>query len=340
MKALQITEVRKTQTIELDVPRPSSGEVLLKIGKVGFCGSDLSTFLGRNPLVELPRIPGHEIVAHIQDRGSDVPDNYPIGEVTTVLPYTHCGHCTSCLRGHTNACRYNQTLGIQRDGAMAEYLAVPWEKLVPAQGLPEDKLILVEPLSVGFHAVERAEVSDLDAVAVFGCGMIGIGALLRCLLRGARTIAVDVDDEKLEIVKSLGCNLAVNARTEDLHAVLSDMTGGHGPDVIVEAVGSPATYRSAVEETAFAGRVVCIGYAKEDARLTTRLIVQKELSIRGSRNATILDFIAVRNFLVNAEFPVERLITRQVALAGAQDALEYWADNPGKVIKLVSLIEG
>ena len=338
MKGLQIFEVGKVKIVDLPKPVQGSGEVLLRIERVGFCGSDLSTFLGKNPLVQLPRIPGHEIAAVIEEVGAAVPDHLSAGQAVTVYPYTSCGHCSSCLRGNFNSCRYNQTLGIQRDGALVQYLPVPWEKLIPAGGLPQDKLILVEPLSVGFHAVERAQATDADTVAVFGCGMIGIGALIRAHLRGATVIAVDVDEEKLATAKSLGADHTVHALEQDLQETLVDLTGGNGPDVVIEAAGSPKTYRAAVEAAAFSGRVVCIGYAKEDALLPTHLIVQKELNIRGSRNATPLDFVAVRNFLRKTEFPLERLISRQVELNQAQDALQYWAENPGKIIKLVAIL--
>jgi threonine dehydrogenase-like Zn-dependent dehydrogenase len=338
MKGLQIVGVGETRVIDLPEPTLGPGEVLLEIEKVGFCGSDLSTFLGKNPLVVFPRIPGHEIAAVIESVGPDVPDHIRKGDAATVVPYTSCGHCTSCARGNTNSCRYNQTLGIQRDGAIVEFLAVPWQKLVPAGGLSQLQLVLVEPLSVGFHAVDRAAVTDIDTVAVFGCGMIGIGALVRARLRGATVIAVDVDDEKLALAKTLGCDHGVNARTQNLHESLSVLTGDSGPDVVVEAVGNPATYRSAIEEAAFSARVICIGYAKEDALLPTHRIVQKELSVRGSRNAGAMDFIAVRNFLSKTELPIESLISRQVGLEEAQESLEDWAAAPGKITKLVAAL--
>jgi threonine dehydrogenase-like Zn-dependent dehydrogenase len=338
MKALQINEVRRTKIVDLEKPKPSSGEVLLKIEQVGFCGSDLSTFLGKNPLVQLPRIPGHEIAALIEDIGPEVPGHLTKSEAVTVVPYTNCGHCSSCLRGNFNSCRYNQTLGVQRDGALAQYLAVPWTKLVPADGLPRAKLILVEPLSVGFHAVERGRITDSDTVAVFGCGMIGIGAVIRAHLRGATVITIDVDDQKLDTARALGSEHTVHALNENLQEALSELTAGHGPDVVIEAVGSPLTYRSAVEAVSFSGRVICIGYAKEDAQLPTHLFVQKELDIHGSRNATQLDFMAARKFLQKTDFPVEKLISRQVDLNQAQDALQYWAENPGKIIKIVAVL--
>lgn len=197
----------------------------------------------------------------------------------TVNPYTNCGKCASCRNGKVNACRYNETFGVQRDGTMCEYVAVPWTKVIPAIGLSPRDCALIEPMSVGFHAVSRAQVTDNDTVMVIGCGMIGLGAVVRAALRGADVIAVDVDDEKLALAARLGATHGINSKTEDVHARLMELTGGFGPDVVIEAVGSPVTYVMAVDEVAFTGRVVCIGYAKNEVAFQTKYFVQKELNI-------------------------------------------------------------
>jgi threonine dehydrogenase-like Zn-dependent dehydrogenase len=336
VKALQISGLRKTTVVDIPEPVLGPDEVLLKIGKVGICGSDLSTFLGKNPLVEFPRIPGHEIAATIVESGENVPAKLQRDRDVTVVPYTNCGRCSSCIRGRFNCCRNNQTLGIQRDGAVTEYIAVPWQKIVEARGLTANRLILVEPLSVGFHAVNRGGITDADTVMVIGCGMIGIGAIVRASLRGAKVIAVDIDDTKLNSAQSMGCSHTINSATRDLSSELAELTDGSGPDVVVEAAGNPLTYRTAIESVAFSGRVICIGYAKEDATLPTHMFVQKELDIYGSRNATALDFISVRNYISDTDHPVDDLITNEFTLPQAQEAFQYWADNPGKVIKIVA----
>lgn len=195
MKALLIEEPGRARITELPEPAAAPGDVLLRLTTVGFCGSDLNTYRGLNPLVGYPRVPGHEIAGCIEKVGSDVPHGmFASGMDVTVLPYTACGRCAACRRGRGNACRDNQTLGVQRDGALTEFIAVPWEKIVPADGLPRRELALVEPLSVGFHAVDRGRVTASDTVVVIGCGAVGLGAVAGAWARGARTIAVDVDD--------------------------------------------------------------------------------------------------------------------------------------------------
>ena len=175
--------------------------------------------------------------------------------------------------------------------------------------------------------------------AVIGCGMIGLGAVVRASMRGATVIAVDLDDEKLELAKRLGAAHALNSKSADFHKELMALTGGCGPDVVVEAVGSPVTYVLAVDEVAFAGRVVCIGYAKSDVSFHTKLFVQKELDIRGSRNAMPSDFNAVIRYLSRGNCPVEELISRIVSPEEVSDALKYWSENPGKVFRILAKFE-
>src|SRR5436305_1217664 len=151
MRAFVIQEPGKTRVAEVERPSPGPEEVLLRTRVVGMCGTDLNTFRGKNPMVTYPRIPGHEIAATIQETGASVPSHFHAGMDVTVSPYTACGACASCLRGRPNACKSNQTLGVQRDGGMAEFFLVPWQKLYVAEGLSLRELSLVEPLSVGFH---------------------------------------------------------------------------------------------------------------------------------------------------------------------------------------------
>ena len=312
-----------------------ANEVLLHLEYIGFCGSDLNTWLGRNPMVKMPVIPGHEVGAVIEKVGTDVPEILKPGMVVTCNPYTNCGKCASCRNQRVNACEHNETLGVQRNGAMREFIALPWEKIIPADGLDPRTCALIEPMSVGFHAVNRAQVTDIDTVVVIGCGMVGLGAIVRSALRGATVIAADIDDEKLALAKELGATYTVNTKTEDAHAKLQEFTAGFGPDVIIEAVGSAPTYQMAVNEVAFTGRVICIGYAKTDVSFQTKFFVQKELDIRGSRNAQPADFRAVIHYLQRGTCPVDRLISNEVAPEDAPEAMRQWAENPGKVFRIL-----
>jgi len=312
-----------------------ANEVLLRLEYIGFCGSDLNTWLGRNPMVKMPVIPGHEVGAVIEKVGADVPETLKPGMVVTCNPYTNCGKCASCRNQRVNACEHNETLGVQRNGAMREFIALPWEKIIPAEGLDPRTCALIEPMSVGFHAVNRVQVTDIDTVVVIGCGMVGLGAIVRSVLRGATVIAADIDDEKLALAKELGATYTVNTKTEDAHAKLQELTAGFGPDVIIEAVGSAPTYQMAVNEVAFTGRVICIGYAKTDVSFQTKFFVQKELDIRGSRNAQPADFRAVIHYLERGTCPVDRLISNEVAPEDAPEAMRQWSENPGKVFRIL-----
>jgi threonine dehydrogenase-like Zn-dependent dehydrogenase len=314
-------------------PVAGAGEVLLKVRMVGLCGSDLNSYRGKNPMVSYPRIPGHEIAGTIAATPGEAADLQP-GMNVTLSPYTSCGVCAACLRGRPNACKSNQTLGVQRDGALAEFLAVPYAKLFAAK-LALRELCLVEPLTVGFHAVARGRVTATDTVAVLGCGGVGLGAVAAASFRGARTIAVDVDEAKLALARKAGATETVNTGRDSLHERLADLTGGHGPDVIIEAIGLPQTFRSAVEEAAFSGRVVYIGYAKELVAYETRLFVMKELDILGSRNALPEDFRQVILMLEEKRFPVEEAVSVVVPMEEAPGVIQHWSNHPEKFSKIL-----
>jgi threonine dehydrogenase-like Zn-dependent dehydrogenase len=306
------------------------GEALLRVKMVGLCGTDLNTFRGRNAMVTFPRVPGHEVAAEVVEGGG----NLVAGTMVTMSPYTSCGRCASCRNGRMNACQWNETLGVQRDGAMTEYISVPQEKLYAAK-LSIKELCLVEPLTVGCHAVARGRVAATDAVAVFGCGGVGLGAIAAAAFRGAETIAIDMDDTKLETARKAGAKHLIHSRNEDLHERLQAITGGHGPDVMIEAIGLPQTFRAAVEEVAFTGRVVYIGYAKEPVEYETKLFVQKELDILGSRNALPEDFREVIRMLEEGRFPVEEAVSAIVPMEDAARILSEWSETPAKFTKII-----
>lgn len=334
MQTFVITEPGRCGYGRKEAPRPAAGEVLLRVNVVGFCGSDLTTFRGLNPMVSYPRVPGHEIGATIAELGAGVSGEWQVGQTVTCSPYTSCGRCSACGQGRYNCCRANETFGVQRDGAMTEYVVVPEGKLFAAAGLGLAELAMVEPLTVGFHAVDRARVQAGETVLVFGCGAVGLGAIAGASARGARVLAVDVDAGKLALGQACGAALGVNSAAEDLAARVAALTDGEGPEVVIEAVGLPATYRQAVELACFAGRVVYIGYAKAPVTYETKLFVQKELDIMGSRNATPADFRAVIGHLQAGRFPMQQALTRTVPLAEAGAALAAWSADPAAVTKI------
>ena len=336
MKALFLTEVGKTEVREVQKPVPGKGEVLLKVGMVGFCGGDLNGFKGMFPLQEYPNILGHEVGGTIETLGEDVPDSLQIGMKATIYPYLNCGKCVACRKGRPNSCKDNKTMGVRRPGAMTRYITLPWKDLFLSEKLSLRELALAEPLTVGFHAAARGRVSKEDRVAVIGCGIVGLGAVASAVNRGAEVIAIDLDDSKLEIARKIGVAHTINPSKVDLHQTLQELTGGDGPDVIIEAVGSPTTYRSAVDEVAFLGRVVCIGYAKLPVEFNTALFVQKEIEILGSRNCEgSTDFPEVIAYLESGKFPVEDVISKVISIDEGPETMDAWAKNAQGIIKIM-----
>jgi L-galactonate 5-dehydrogenase len=335
VKAFQIEEPGRTRMIEIGHAAPGPNEVLVRVAVIGLCGTDLNTFRGRNPLVSYPRVPGHEMSGIVEACGPDVPSVLAPGTHVFAIPYNPCGACFPCRKGRTNVCRDMKTLGVQREGAATERIVLRADKVMTRAGLSLRDMALVEPLSVGFHAAARARIAAGDSVAVYGCGMVGLGAIAGAARRGGSVVAVDVDDAKLALAVRAGAARGVNARTSDGRAALAALNEGEGPEVVIEAVGAPETFRAAVDVVAFAGRVVFIGYTPEDVACRTKYFVQKELDLMGSRNATPPDFETVAAMLAeDASFPREALVSRVVGLEEAGKALAEWSADPSSVTKI------
>ncbi|WEJ33009.1 zinc-binding alcohol dehydrogenase family protein [Devosia sp. SD17-2] len=332
MQALTILRPGEATLTEMAMPSPQAGEVAIDIAYVGYCGSDLTSYRGLNPLVSYPRVPGHEIAGTIAALGEGVTD-FTAGQTVTVIPYFNCGTCHACTTGRPNACVNNQTMGVQREGAMTGRITVPAAKVLPVDGLPLRDLALIEPCAVGFHAVRRSGLQPGETVVVLGCGMIGLGVLLGALRAGARVIAVDLSDAKLEIAKRLGAHETINAKG-DVRAAVTALTG-EGPDVVIEAVGAEATFLQAVDMVVTTGRVVYIGYAKAPIAYDTKTFITKEIDIRGSRNALPQDFSDVIDCLKANPGAGDLIVSRVASLDQAPAALAAWDADPGAFTKIL-----
>ncbi|MCL4297378.1 MAG: zinc-binding alcohol dehydrogenase family protein [Anaerolineae bacterium] len=326
----------------VDIPSPSLGpeEVTIDVRYVGLCGTDLNSYRGLMPLVTYPRVPGHEISGTVVAKGAQVPPAIREGDTVMLSPYTHCGLCPACRVGRFNCCQFNQTLGVQRDGALTRRFAIHYSKVFATQDLSLRELALVEPLSVGYHAANRGRVSEVDTVLVIGCGAVGIGVIAAAARKGATVIVADIDDAKLATARKFGAQFTVNSTQQDVLAAVHDLTDGEGVNVAIEAVGLPDTFRLAVEAAAFAGRVVYIGYAKKEVSYDTSLFVRKELDVLGSRNALHV-FPAVIKMMEKRQFPFDDLITRVYPFSQAAHAFHDWDAAPGQFTKiLIDLEEG
>ena len=334
MKAVSLPAPGKVEIVDVPEPKLGPDDVLVEIGYVGLCGSDLGMYRGTLAVGTYPRIPGHEVSATIVAKGGSVPDSIREGSRVSLWPYTECGLCPACRVGRPNCCQLNETLGLQRDGALAERFAIHHSRVFVSDVLSLKELALVEPMSVGYHAANRGQVSEVDSVLVIGCGTIGLGAIAASVRKGATVIVADVVDAKLELAVRFGARHTINSVQQDLLDGISELTGGEGVDVAIEAVGLPKTYRQALDAVCYAGRVVYVGYAKEEVCYDTTHFVRKELDIRGARNALRV-FPAVIQMLAERQQPFQELITKVYPLDQAGQAFQDWDADPGSVAKIL-----
>jgi len=334
VKAISMPAPRQIRIIDIPEPQLGPGDVLVETHYVGLCGSDLNMYRGTLPIVSYPRIPGHEVSGIILAREESVPDSIREGAQVTLSPYSECGICPACRAGRPNCCQYNQTLGLQRDGAMSATFAIHYSKLFSSEILSLKELVLVEPLSVGYHAANRGRISEQDSVLVIGCGTIGLGIIAAAARKGATVIASDIDDGKLLQARQFGAEYCINSARQDVLALIRDLTGGEGVGVAIEAVGLPETFRLAVEAVAFAGRVVYVGYAKKETCYDTTHFVRKELDILGSRNALRV-FPAVIKMLEKRQQPFTELVSRIYPFAETGQAFSDWDAAPGNFTKIL-----
>jgi threonine dehydrogenase-like Zn-dependent dehydrogenase len=334
VKAISMPAPWRIEIVELPEPQLGPEDVLVEIAYVGLCGSDLNMYRGTFAIGTFPRIPGHEVSGTVVARGHRVPDSISEGSRVTVWPYTECGACPACRVGRSNCCQFNQTLGLQRDGAMVERFAIHYSKAFASDLLTLEELSLVEPLSVGYHAANRGRVTEADSVLVIGCGTIGLGAIAASVRKGATVIAADIDEGKVLLAARFGAQHTVNSADQNLLAEISRLTHGEGVNAAIEAVGLPRTFRQAVDAVCYAGRVVYVGYAKEEVCYDTTHFVRKELDIRGSRNALRV-FPAVIQMLAGRRQPFGDLITRVYPAAQTAQAFRDWEAAPGSFAKVL-----
>ncbi len=334
MKAFAIKEKMDISAIEITEPTVNPTDVLIEIHYIGLCGSDLNSFRGLMPLVTLPRIPGHELSGKVIGKGINVPASIKIGDNVTVSPYTNCGTCPACRAGKENTCEFNQTLGVQREGALTERISVPFEKVFVSKTLTLKELALIEPMSVGYHGANRGQVCETDTVLLLGCGTIGMGALIASARKGASVIALDIDDIKLEQALKFGAKHTINSSKIDALKEIMKLTNNEGVNVAIEAAGTQATYKLALEAVCFAGRIVFIGYPKKEVSFEAPLLVRKEVNMYGSRNALRV-FPSVISMFEKKEKPFTDIISKIFSFDQTPEAFKYWDENTGIVSKIL-----
>ncbi|MFS8500305.1 MAG: zinc-binding alcohol dehydrogenase family protein [Caldicoprobacter sp.] len=333
MKVVYIKEPGKIEIIERDIPTPRKGEALLKIKYCGICGSDVATYTGNQPFATYPRIPGHEFSAEIVE----IEENeYGLkkGMIVTANPYFNCGKCYSCQRGKVNCCEFNETMGVQRDGAFAEYITMPIERIYNGKGLSAKTLALIEPFSISYHAINRGDIQKSDNVLISGAGPIGIFALIAAKLRGAKVYVADILEKRLHYAEMMGADGVINASKEDLMERVKEFTNGNGMDVCVEAVGHPESLLNCIEAVAFGGKIILIGNGKKEVTFNHSILVKKELNIYGSRNS-LNAFEPLIELVSSGEVDIDNVVTDVFALDEVVDAFNLLTHNDGTHLKVM-----
>lgn len=317
---------------QAEKPELTPGHTLIKIKRIGICGTDLHAFEGTQPFFNYPRILGHELAGEIV--ALDDAPGFEVGEAVTFVPYFNCGKCVACRAGKPNCCTSIKVSGVHIDGGMAEYISVPSYSLVHGDGLSFDELALVEPLAIGAHGVRRAGVQPGDVVLVVGAGPIGLGTMEFARIAGATVIALDINDSRLAFCRDrVRVDHTINALTENVTERLSELTNGDMPTVVMDATGSLRAINAGFSYLAHGGRYVLIGLQKGEINFSHPEFHKREATLMSSRNATRQDFEHVISSMKKGLVEPTTYITHRVQFDEVMDQFENWLDPQNGVIK-------
>lgn len=333
MKTLLCKEPLQLEYIETDSPVAAAGYSIIKIKRIGVCGTDIHAYGGNQPYFTYPRVLGHEIAAEFVSGDAT---GFEPGDALTIIPYFSCGTCIACRTGHPNCCVRINVCGVHVDGGMREFLSVPSSSLLPANGLSLDELALVEPLAIARHGIRRANVQPGEQVLVIGAGPIGMGLAVFAKIAGAIVTMMDVRDDRLAFCKDkLGIDQVVNAITEDASAAIHSFTQGDMCSVVIDATGNLKAINNALQYLAHAGRYVLVGLQKEAFSFSHPDFHKRETTLMSSRNATKEDFEYVIESIQQGKVNANVFITHRTSFEKAKADFESLCDPASEVVKAV-----
>lgn len=332
MKYIICKEPGKLELKEKSPPVKGEGEALVKIKKVGICGTDLHAYAGKQSYFTYPRILGHELAGEILEINSNK-QNMIAGDKVLISPYISCGNCIACANGKTNCCVSLELLGIHVDGGMQELIKVPIQLLYPANNLSFNEIAIIEPLAIGAHAIRRSKIKLDDVVVVTGCGPIGIGIIKFAQISGATVIAMDINQKRLNYVKKvLNVDFIVNA-TQNPIKDIENITQGNMASIVFDATGHKGSMEMGPRYMAHGGKLVLVGHTKGQLAFQNPYIHAKEITLLSSRNATTEDLKYVMKILSKGMFPTESYITHNVDFKEMISNFVGWLDPNNNVIK-------
>jgi len=332
MRRVVLLEPTQLQLQSAQPPVPAEGEALVRVRRIGICGTDLHAYMGRQPFFNYPRVLGHEISAEVVAVG-DNPDGLRAGEPCVVSPYLFCGVCGACRQGKTNCCVRLKVLGVHVDGGLQDLLAVPAHALVRAEGLSLEQMAMVENQSIGAHAVRRAQIQPGETALVIGAGPIGFGVAQFARLAGAQVLVADLSPARLELAgRWLAPRQTLTAGPE-LEQQLADLTAGDLPSLVFDCTGNPASMMSAFRYVANGGRLVLVGLAQADITFHDPEFHRRELTLLSSRNATRADLQHVIASMASGQVITEPLTTARVSVDDLIPAFPGWLKPEAGVLK-------
>ena len=320
---------------EKEVPRISEGQVLIQIKAIGICGTDLHAYAGNQAYFEYPRILGHELGAEVVLSSGKKVTKFKPGDRVVVMPYISCGNCIACISGKTNCCTDIQVLGVHTDGGMQEQITVPENILLKVNGLSYSQMAIVEPLAIGAHAIRRASIQKEEFVVVVGCGPIGLGIQKLAQLQGAKVIALDVVNNRLEYAQSIfGADFIVNASESPVEEI-AKITNGNMATAVFDASGNKTALEKGPDFMAHGGRYILVGLSKGDLQFNHPAIHAKETTLLCSRNAVLEDFEWIIKILKDGAFPSDSFITHTVEFNEMIEQFDNWLDPKSGTIKAI-----
>jgi len=332
MKTLVCTQPGNLEYKTAEKPVLTKGHAIIKIKRIGICGTDLHAFEGTQPYFEYPRILGHELAGELVEF-DDVP-GFRLGEQVTFIPYFNCGICLACRSGKPNCCVNLKVCGVHIDGGMAGYLSVPSYSLVHSEGLSLEELALIEPLAIGAHGVARAEIKKGEFVLVIGAGPIGLGTIEFARISGAKVIVMDINPVRLEFCKQyLKVEHTVDALDVNVLEQLKEITNGDMPTVVIDATGNQKAINNAFQYIAHTGRFVLIGLQKGEITFSHPEFHKREATLMSSRNATRSDFQHVMDCMKSGLANPNTYITHRVNFDEVKRDFESWLNPETGLIK-------
>lgn len=333
MRVLTCVRPGKMEMTGQPVPTPAINEVLLKTKKIGICGTDLHAFSGTQPYFNYPRVLGHEIAAEIADPNGHT--GFKTGDVVTVMPYFNCGTCSSCLKGKTNCCSNLKVAGVHADGGLREYFPAPADKVILNTTLSTDQLALLEPFSIGQHAISRAAFNDNDTVLIIGAGPIGIGLAQLAVQKNVRVIIADTDENRISYCRRIKGLDNILIQAGKMTADVLEKTSGAGADIVIDASGNLKAIESGLQYMSHGGKYILVGLQKQTFAFSHPEFHKKETTLMSSRNATRKDFDDVIDFFTAGKAETTHYITHRLSFADAEEAFPVILHEKSKVIKAV-----